>query len=94
MYTDIELLCFAYDPIIYQESSRSCLLHLFIFTRRLMLIRQLELSQKLQRMTQDAPNFVIVDFYHCKIGKFLSGFYHYVACFTHYNKCPDLCYDL
>ncbi len=48
-----------------------------------MLIRQLELSQKL---------FVMGDFNHCKMGKSLSGFYQYVTRFTHYKKCLDLCY--
>ncbi len=48
--------------------------------------------QRLQRMMPDAPNFVMGDFNHCKMGKFLSGFYQYVTCFTRYKKCLDLCY--
>lgn len=48
--------------------------------------------QKLQWTLPDAPNFVMGDFNHCKMGKSLCGFYQFVTCFTCKMKCLDLFY--
>lgn len=48
--------------------------------------------QKLQKLAPDAPNFVMGDFNHCKMGKSLCSFYQYVTCLTRNMKCLDLCY--
>lgn len=42
----------------------------------------------------DAPNLVIGDFNHCKLGKTLCSFEQYITCPTRRTNCLDLCYGL
>lgn len=49
---------------------------------------------KLHNISPDAksPTFILGDFNHCIMDKYLKGYYQYVTCATHGNKVLDRCY--
>lgn len=51
-----------------------------------------KVTQRLQSISPDSPNFILGDFNHCKLKGTLSGFYQYVSCPTRHSKTLDLCY--
>lgn len=52
----------------------------------------LQVTQKLQSVSPDAPIFVLGDFNHCSLKKTHKNFYRYVTCPTRHNKTLNMCY--
>lgn len=52
----------------------------------------LQVTQKLQGISPEAPVFVLGDFNHCSLKKCLRDFHQYVTCPTRQKKSLDLCY--
>lgn len=44
---------------------------------------------KLDNISPDAPKFILGDFNHCIMEKYLKDYYQYVICGTHANKFLD-----
>lgn len=51
----------------------------------------LQVTQRLQLISPDAPMLIMGDFNHCLMDKTLRDLYQYVTCPTRHNRTLDLC---